>query len=391
MPPRPSSPRISNPGIVGRPSGADAGATVTRSAFGAPDGSSVTAAVRPGLEDRVDGCPASLPGPSRARRRPDRRRRDSEHGIEQPEVAREPLLIFLPRDGLPVPPAQLQLGRQQLAEQGRPFRLARVGQVGLDPRPSPRAPLRLEGVARPVHALGHGHRQGIGISRARHAHRLLHPLAVADGSALARGPRSDVGNRAVRRPPRCCNVPSGAWRPGGATLRPGPPAAAGTARQSARRGRGSARGRRMARARIPPRRGASILAADRSAGIPYFGRSAVGCAGSLPPIFDRRRLDLDVPLELPGEGPVVEPDRLADALIGPVLARGLDVQGILAGPDRLALVVLAVPDDVVFPGRAGRPRDGGDQVGVVDPAAGPGRGDTSASGRGSTANRAWSP
>src|SRR6185312_5734481 len=117
------------------------------------------------------------------------------------------------------------------------------------------------------------------------------------------------------------------------------------------------------RSRIPRR----TMSAETSL-LPIVPRRRLA---ALPPAFDRRRLDLDVPLELLSERSVLEPDRLADALIRPVLARGLDVQDILAAPDRLAPIVLAVPDDVVLAGLAGRPGNGGDQVGVIDQPPGP--------------------
>src|SRR5689334_5001835 len=88
------------------------------------------------------------------------------------------------------------------------------------------------------------------------------------------------------------------------------------------------------------------------------GRLALGLlCRTLSAILDRGGSDLDIPLEFLGERRVVEGHLLADALVRPVLPRGLDVDRVLAGTDRLAVVVLAVPDDVVPAGRPGRPRD----------------------------------
>src|SRR3954471_5449201 len=78
----------------------------------------------------------------------------------------------------------------------------------------------------------------------------------------------------------------------------------------------------------------------------------------LAAILDRGGLDLDaLSLESSGEGLVGEGHLLAQALIRPVLPGGVQVDGVRAARERLAAVVLAVPDDGVFPGRAGRPRD----------------------------------
>src|SRR5690348_3015279 len=90
-------------------------------------------------------------------------------------------------------------------------------------------------------------------------------------------------------------------------------------------------------------------------------RAEAGRAGgllcrTLSTILDRGGFDLDIPLEFLGERPVREGHRLANALIRPVLARGIDEDRVSAAIERLAVVVLAVPDDGVLAGRAGRPR-----------------------------------
>ena len=89
------------------------------------------------------------------------------------------------------------------------------------------------------------------------------------------------------------------------------------------------------------------------------------CSSALAAILDRCGLDLDITLEFLDERFVGDGDFLADDLIGPVLARGLDAEGVDAGPDRLAVVVLAVPGDGVLPRRPGSARDRVDQVGFV--------------------------
>src|SRR5689334_711262 len=90
------------------------------------------------------------------------------------------------------------------------------------------------------------------------------------------------------------------------------------------------------------------------------GRSA--CARlsrrSLSTILDRGGSDLDIALEFLGERLIGEGDLPADILVGPVLARGLDPDRVLAGRQRLLVVVLAVPDDPVLAGRTGRPGRG---------------------------------
>ena len=58
--------------------------------------------------------------------------------------------------------------------------------------------------------------------------------------------------------------------------------------------------------------------------------------------------------------------------------------GVFAGGERLAVVVLAVPDDLVLAGRPGRPGDREDHVLLVDLLAGLVGACTSASGRGAT-------
>src|ERR1700694_1815735 len=61
-------------------------------------------------------------------------------------------------------------------------------------------------------------------------------------------------------------------------------------------------------------------------------------------ILDGGGLDLDITLEFLDERLAGEGHRLADELIRPVLAGGLDVDRVFAGRDRLAMVVRAVPD-----------------------------------------------
>src|SRR5690348_310186 len=78
---------------------------------------------------------------------------------------------------------------------------------------------------------------------------------------------------------------------------------------------------------------------------------------TLAAILDGGGFDLDIALEVLGERLVGEADRLADALISTVFARGVDVQRVLARRDGLAVVVLAVPNDRVLARRPGRTRD----------------------------------
>ena len=53
---------------------------------------------------------------------------------------------------------------------------------------------------------------------------------------------------------------------------------------------------------------------------------------------------------------------LANALIGSVFARGLDKNGVFAAAKLFAVVVLAVPDQLVLARRAGRPRDSEEDI-----------------------------
>src|SRR4051794_15131945 len=85
------------------------------------------------------------------------------------------------------------------------------------------------------------------------------------------------------------------------------------------------------------------------------GRACSACRPSrtlapraLSTILDRGGLDLDIALEVLGERPVGDGDFLADELVRPVLARGLDADRVGAGTERLALVVLPVPGDGVL-------------------------------------------
>src|SRR3954454_4787806 len=104
-------------------------------------------------------------------------------------------------------------------------------------------------------------------------------------------------------------------------------------------------------------------------------RSDRACSACRPPgtlapralsaILDRGGLDLDIAPEVLGERPVGDGDVLADDLIRPVLARGLDADRVRARAERLAAVVLAVPGDGVLPRWAGGARDRVDQAGVV--------------------------
>src|SRR4051794_34537277 len=82
-------------------------------------------------------------------------------------------------------------------------------------------------------------------------------------------------------------------------------------------------------------------------------------------ILDRGGLDLDIAREVLGERRVGDGDFLADELVRPVLARGLDADRISAGAERIALVVLAVPGDCVLPRWTGRARDRVDQIGFL--------------------------
>ena len=85
----------------------------------------------------------------------------------------------------------------------------------------------------------------------------------------------------------------------------------------------------------------------------FFVLVLASCSRSLSAILDRCGLDLDIALEILGEGLVGDVDFLADELVRPVLACGLDADREDARPDRLAVVVLAVPGDGVLPRRPG--------------------------------------
>src|SRR4051812_48861757 len=65
---------------------------------------------------------------------------------------------------------------------------------------------------------------------------------------------------------------------------------------------------------------------------------------SLSTISDGGRFDLDIPLEFLGERLAGQCHRRPDALVRPVLPRGVDAEGVVAPAQRPALVVLAVPD-----------------------------------------------
>src|SRR5437762_8550435 len=86
---------------------------------------------------------------------------------------------------------------------------------------------------------------------------------------------------------------------------------------------------------------------------------------TLSAILDRGGSDLDIALEFLGERLVGERHSLANTLIRPVFARGLDGDGVLAGGEDFAVVVLAVPDDLVLAGGPGRPRDREEQLLLV--------------------------
>src|SRR4051812_19584189 len=115
-------------------------------------------------------------------------------------------------------------------------------------------------------------------------------------------------------------------------------------------------------------RAAKRMASVRRAGRPLAegGVSGVLPGRSLSPILDGSRLDLDITLEFLGEWRVGERHLLANALIRPVLPRGVDGDGVLAGGERPAAIVLAVPEDLVLAGGARRPRDRVDHAGLVD-------------------------
>ena len=104
------------------------------------------------------------------------------------------------------------------------------------------------------------------------------------------------------------------------------------------------------------RTGWSSLRRSGSTRAAEAGSPRVLLCRTLSAILDRGGLDLDIALEFLGERLVGEGHLLADALIRPVLPRGLDEDRVLAAGERLAVVVLAVPDDLVLAGRAGRPR-----------------------------------
>src|SRR5207302_2977972 len=72
----------------------------------------------------------------------------------------------------------------------------------------------------------------------------------------------------------------------------------------------------------------------------------------LAAILEGGGFDLDVALEFLAERCVGEGHRLANALVRPVLPRGVDEDGVLAAIERPAMVVLAVPDDGVLAGGA---------------------------------------
>ena len=77
-------------------------------------------------------------------------------------------------------------------------------------------------------------------------------------------------------------------------------------------------------------------------------------ASSLAAILDRGGLDLDIPLEVLAERFAIEKHDFANALIRSVLASGFDGDGVFAAGELFAVVVLAVPDDLVLARRAGR-------------------------------------
>src|SRR5690348_6601325 len=103
-----------------------------------------------------------------------------------------------------------------------------------------------------------------------------------------------------------------------------------------------------------------ISAANRMLSLRLRDRPcAEGCSAEglfrriLSAILDRGGFDLDITLEFLGERLVCDRHLLADALVRPVLPGSLDEDGVYAGFDRLAVVVLAVPDDIVLARRAG--------------------------------------
>src|ERR1700678_346698 len=83
------------------------------------------------------------------------------------------------------------------------------------------------------------------------------------------------------------------------------------------------------------------------------GRSGGLFSRSLATILDRGGSDLDIALQVLAEWLVGNRHILADALLGTVFAGGLDEDRIVAAGKLLAVVVLAVPDQLVFAGQAG--------------------------------------
>src|SRR5260370_6029906 len=87
---------------------------------------------------------------------------------------------------------------------------------------------------------------------------------------------------------------------------------------------------------------------------------------SLSTILDRGGFDLDIALEFLGERRAGDDHLLAYALIRSMFPRAVDREGVLAAVERLAVVVLAVPDDGVLAGRARGAGDREDHFGLVD-------------------------
>src|SRR5262249_39673932 len=96
------------------------------------------------------------------------------------------------------------------------------------------------------------------------------------------------------------------------------------------------------------------------------GATSRSSRGRLPTVLERGGLELDLPLELLDDRLARERHLVPDDLIRPVLPRGLDRDRVRAGGEGLALVVLAVPDDLVPAGRAGGPGHREDLLGLVD-------------------------
>ena len=94
----------------------------------------------------------------------------AEHVGDQGGIRREPVPVLLRRRALAAASAPLQLGQEQLAQEGRPLRSRGLPQILLDPRPAARLPGGLEPVADRVDPVGDGGRDRVGAGGVAGAH-----------------------------------------------------------------------------------------------------------------------------------------------------------------------------------------------------------------------------